>query len=143
MGGALFSHCVVWLKILAQRVVSSDPETILDPTGVSLRAGMVNSLSEHGRCRMDSLETGRFLRGAPCSDAIRRTTDSEWNVVLDFLRHAEVGIGFRRDSGFVVHDTRNFAGFLASELYFRNAPATVSPLGVIRCSSELHDLAVE
>ena len=47
---------------------------------------------------MAGLETSKFLREGLGSDAIRRTTNSEWNVVLDILRYAEAGPSVRRDS---------------------------------------------
>ncbi len=143
MGGALLSHGLDWLTLLAGRVVCPTPETALDATGVPFRAGVVNSLLEHGRCCMVGLETGRTIRGELRSDSIRCSTDSQWSMVLDILRHAEAGFGVYRDSGVMVVDTGNYVGLLASERHRRHALHTVPYLGIIRRNPELLYLAVE
>ena len=92
---------------------------------------------------MAGLETSKFLREGLGSDAIRRTTNSEWNVVLDILRYAEAGSSVRRDSDSVGNDTCYFVDILASERRCRHSLLTISSLGVFRRSFELRDLAVE
>jgi len=139
----LFPHRLDWLKILAQRVVLSNPETILDATGVPFRAGMVSALFEHGGGGMARLETSRIFWGEPRSDSLRCSTDSEWSVVLDILRHAEAGIGVCRNLGVMVDDTCNYDSLLASEHHCWHSFLAVSCLGIIRRILELLYLAVE
>ena len=139
----MLPHGLDRLEIFARRVVSSNPETTLDATGVPFRASMVNALFDHGRCGMVSLATSRILRSESCSDSIRCATDSQWNLVMDILWYAKAGRGVCGDPGVVVDDTCNHDSFLASDFHCWHSLLAVSCLGNLRRILKLLYLAVE
>jgi hypothetical protein len=143
MGGPQFSHSLDRVEIFTRRLVSSNPETVMDAAGVPFRAGMVSSLFVHGRCCVVGLETSRIFWGESRSGSVRSSADSQWNVVVDILRHAKAGIGVCGDTDVVVDDTHDNDSLLAGEFYFRYLVHTLPCMGIIRHTLELLYLAVE